>query len=147
MSDFRTIGRLPDPVNWRGAAVMAFDGQGRALMQLRDNIEGIAAPGRWSLFGGAVEAGESLDTAARREFFEETGIDISHQALDPFFRFGSQARRDGIVHVFRLKAVIEDQVQLGEGAGFAFLTRDQVEKFDVIENFRAALLAPGGFEK
>lgn len=141
MSAFVDVGPLPDEVNWRGAAVLAQDREGRFLMQLRDSYEGIAAPGAWSLFGGGVDPGEALDAAARREFHEETGIDISRETLRPLVRLASQATAQGIVHVFALeRAIAAHEIRLGEGAGFAFLTRDQVAKFDVIGGFREILL-------
>ena len=141
MTRFTDIGPIPDPVIWQGACVMAFDRDHRALMQLRDDIPGIAAPGQWSLFGGAVEPGETLDQAARREFAEETGIDIATDRLAPLARFASQAKPGGVVHVYRLqRPIAPSELTLGEGAGFAFLTRPQVERFDLIANFRATLL-------
>lgn len=45
----------------------------RVLMQLRDDKAGIAFPGKWGFFGGAIEAGESPEEAARRELAEEIG--------------------------------------------------------------------------
>lgn len=138
---FRVVGPLPDPVGWRGAAVLARDRQGRVLMQLRDDAAGIVAPGKWSLFGGGIEPGETPELAARREFREETGIDITADALHPLVMFASQARIDGVVHVFRLDRRVETgDVTLSEGAGFGFLTRPQVAQFDLIENFRGILL-------
>ncbi|MEZ5715340.1 MAG: NUDIX hydrolase [Paracoccaceae bacterium] len=140
MSGFADIGPIPDKVIWQGATVLARDAEGRVLMQLRDDHAGVAAPGQWCLFGGAVEPGESLDQAARREFHEETGIDIAGHRLDPLARFGSAALKGGVVHVFVLRRPVRaDEVTLGEGAGFAFLTRAQVERFDLIANFRSAL--------
>lgn len=140
MSGFADIGALPDNVIWRGASVFARDNEGRMLLQLRDDYPGIAAPGQWGFFGGGVEPGETLDTAARREFLEETGIDLAGENLRPLVRFASQALTDGIVHVFALeRAIAPHEVALGEGAGFAFLTRMQVENFDLIENFREVL--------
>ena len=47
--------------------------EGQVLMQLRDDKEGIAFPGKWGFFGGAVEPGESPEDAARRELAEEIG--------------------------------------------------------------------------
>ncbi|MDQ2091708.1 NUDIX domain-containing protein [Marimonas arenosa] len=141
MSRFRDIGPLPDPVVWHGATVLARDSAGRVLMQLRDDRANVVAPGQWCFFGGAVEPGETLETAARREFLEETGIDIADAPLEPLARFASGALVGGVVHVFTLgRPVTADEVTLGEGAGFAFLTRAQVERFDVIANFRRLLL-------
>ncbi|WP_137701694.1 NUDIX domain-containing protein [Marimonas lutisalis] len=139
--EFRTLGPLPDVVTWRGASVLARDGRGRALMQLRDGFARIASPGKWGFFGGAVEPGETLEAAARREFSEETGVDIDGDAVRPHVRFASQALSGGLVHVFVLERRLEPaEVRLNEGAGFAFLTRAQVEQFDLIENFRRTLL-------
>ena len=141
MSGFTDIGALPDKVTWQGATVLARDGEGRVLMQLRDSYEGIVAPGRWSLFGGEVEPGETPEAAARREFHEETGIDLSGDRLRPLARFASQALAGGVMHVFALERTIgAHEVVLGEGAGFAFLTRAQTETFDLISNYRELAL-------
>lgn len=45
----------------------------RVLMQLRDDKEGIAFPGKWGFFGGGIEPGESPEEAALRELAEEIG--------------------------------------------------------------------------
>ncbi len=43
------------------------------LMQLRDAKAGIACPGRWGFFGGAIHEGETPADTAERELFEELG--------------------------------------------------------------------------
>jgi 8-oxo-dGTP pyrophosphatase MutT (NUDIX family) len=51
-----------------GADVLVQCGEGEVLLQLRRD-------GRyWSMPGGALEPGESLEDAARRELQEETGL-------------------------------------------------------------------------
>src|SRR5881396_885748 len=49
---------------------------GRYVLQLRDNKPGIAAPGLWALFGGAVEQNEAPEEAVRREVYEELGLKV-----------------------------------------------------------------------
>ena len=51
-----------------GASVIAVDGAGRVLLERRSDN------GCWDYLGGAVEPDEDVEAAARREFFEETGL-------------------------------------------------------------------------
>ena len=53
-------------------AVFVFIRQGDAILLVRQSY----GKRYWSLPGGVVEAGESLDQAAIREVKEETGLDI-----------------------------------------------------------------------
>jgi 8-oxo-dGTP pyrophosphatase MutT (NUDIX family) len=53
----------------RGAAAVIFDDAGRVLL-VKENYD----RRRWSLPGGAVEAGESDEEAVIREVAEETGV-------------------------------------------------------------------------
>jgi 8-oxo-dGTP diphosphatase len=54
-------------------ALAMLEREGRWLLQLRDDIEGIVHPGTWGLFGGHLDAGESPHQAIRRELQEEIG--------------------------------------------------------------------------
>ena len=47
--------------------------QGRWLMQLRDEIPTIVAPGCWGLFGGHLDPGETPEQPLRREPLVEIG--------------------------------------------------------------------------
>ncbi len=54
-----------------GVGVIVTNGEGRVLMGKRRNAHG---QGTWALSGGNLEFGESLLECARRELFEETGL-------------------------------------------------------------------------
>ena len=56
-------------------ALLLVDARGRILSQLRD-AQG-TYPDHWATVGGAVEGGETLEEAARRELFEETGYRLT----------------------------------------------------------------------
>ena len=144
-ADFAALGDWTDPGTAAGVHVLAHDAAGRVLLQLRDGAPGDvvpwAYPGLWSLFGGGVETGEALRTAARRELAEETGLDVPEDALAPFARVLSRwsARRTRL-YVFVLTDPVEPaSVRLGEGAGLAFMGAAQREKHALIPELRLVL--------
>ncbi|GGC52595.1 NUDIX hydrolase [Siccirubricoccus deserti] len=57
---------------WVGIGVIAFDGD-RVLLVRRGKPP---REGQWSLPGGAQHLGERAEACARRELFEETGIEV-----------------------------------------------------------------------
>ena len=77
-------------------AIAMIECDGRWLLQLRDDIEGILYPGQWALFGGHLDPGETPEAALRRELEEE--INWEGSDLTPWFEL-----RDGqrIRHFFR----------------------------------------------
>lgn len=58
-----------------GAAILIVDEQSRLLLMKRSDS------GCWGPPGGAVEPGELVETAARREVQEETGLDVGALTL------------------------------------------------------------------
>ena len=65
-----------------GAAVLVVDQQGDLLLQHRKDNQ------QWGLVGGSMEVGESLEETARRETFEETGLELDE--LEWFGLFSGQ---------------------------------------------------------
>ncbi len=84
-----------------GPDVLIVDAAGRVLLQRRSD------DGLWGLPGGALEPGESLEEAARREIREETGLDVRtltlvdiYSGAEFFHRYpnGDQAYMVGVVY-------------------------------------------------
>jgi ADP-ribose pyrophosphatase YjhB (NUDIX family) len=63
------------PLLMVGAAALIVDNQNRLLLMKRSDS------GCWGPPGGAVELGEVVETAARREVREETGLDLGEMSL------------------------------------------------------------------
>ena len=88
------------------------------LMHHRDDKPGIAHPGCWAGFGGAVEAGETVEEALHREVAEETGLVIP----DPIF-LTDVVDHEGDGRLVSLFYTVgdyrPDDIDLQEGAGVA----------------------------
>jgi ADP-ribose pyrophosphatase YjhB (NUDIX family) len=54
-------------------------GDGRWLMQLRDDIPGMVAQGCWGLFGEHLDPGRTPEQALRREPFRSSSAARSHR--------------------------------------------------------------------
>jgi len=87
--------------------------------------------GRWAIPGGFVEPGETLEEAARRELWEETGLQPGH--LEQLHTFGAPGRdpRGWVISIAHL-ALVEAQ----EAAAWqprAASDADDVDWFDLQE--------------
>lgn len=99
-------------------------GDGRVLLQHRDDKPGIHEPGRWGLFGGHVDAGESTADAFLREMHEELGWRPKH--FEHYRSIELQLPETRLLsHVFaaHLDVPVEKLV-LGEGQGMALFAAD-----------------------
>jgi 8-oxo-dGTP pyrophosphatase MutT (NUDIX family) len=95
---------------------------GRWLMQLRDDIPGIVAPGCWGLFGGHLDPGETPEQAVRRELLEE--INWQPHALQLAMVHHIPRRT---AHVFRADLSVSlDQLQLLEGQDMALVSAEDL---------------------
>lgn len=121
---------MPDeqPIRREEVAVgLIVAGDGRLLLQHRDDNPDIAGAGLWGLFGGHIEPGEAHSAALLRELQEELGWrprhfehylsrDITHRAGERGY-----ARAAAFTsHVFAAHLdVALDQLTLGEGQAMA----------------------------
>lgn len=96
--------------------------QGRWLMQLRDDIPGIVAPGCWGLFGGHLDPGETPEQALRRELLEE--ISWEPGEVQHLLQHHHPRR---LAHVFRVELTVPlKRLQLLEGQDMALVSREEL---------------------
>lgn len=134
------FGQRRDHGGYRGALVIPEDKDGRVLLQQRDDIPGIVAPGLWGLFGGEIEGDETPPEAAAREMEEETGISAHADQFHPYIAVVSSFAPHGLLYVHRLAATFPtSEVRVLEGSGFAFCTPRQARGLDLIPYLREVL--------
>ncbi|MBD2296144.1 NUDIX hydrolase [Anabaena sphaerica FACHB-251] len=92
------------------------------LMQLRDNIPTIDAPGCWVIFGGHIEPHETPEVGIKREILEEIGYELADVV-----KFGVYTHEKFIEHVFHAPLLVKlDQLVLNEGWDMGLLTVDNI---------------------
>jgi len=107
----------------------------KVLMAKRNNLGSF--PGMWSIFGGKVEENEETKDAAKREFFEETNINIDDEDLK-FVGLIPRHTRDGkkvkgLMYVYQLDVDspispdLENAKDGEEHTEFNYFDLDQIE--------------------
>ncbi|MEM6618830.1 MAG: NUDIX hydrolase, partial [Pseudomonadota bacterium] len=128
--DFPTVKPFQD-TGPQAAGVVLTDNRGRVCLQLRDAFPGVEGGGSWGFFGGHREPGETLAEAASRELGEELGITLDPASLRPLARTSAESGNRIYIFVTDARPDARD-FRLGEGAGFAFLSRAQTEAFPML---------------
>jgi 8-oxo-dGTP diphosphatase len=111
---------------------------GRLLLHHRDDKPGIPNPDCWAGFGGAVEDGETVEDAVRREVREETGVEIE----DPVFLTETVDHEgDGrTVSLFYIvSSVRPEDIDLQEGAGVAVHRIEDLPELKITPFVRRAI--------
>lgn len=125
------------PHDYRGQSVLLRNADGKLFLQFRDGAPGVHNPLQWDFFGGGYEPGEDLLLGARRELREELGIDVSCEELQVVGDY-----TDAVVHeviIICTRPVEWDDVRLAEGAGCAFLTKEEALRLELIPRIRAII--------
>jgi len=114
------------------------DEHGRVLMVKR-RFE--PNKGRWSLPGGLVEAGETLEQAAKREVREELGLEVAIEGLmqvaDEVIRDDAGRVKYHFVLIDYLMKPLGDKITINEESeAFAWFEPAEVAGLDVTTNTR-----------
>src|SRR5690606_1107284 len=113
-----------------GADAAVFDDRDRLLLIRRTDT------GQWAMPGGGAEVGETVGTAAVREAFEETGLDVALTGLECVVDkrdVGIDDSRFPMIVSFSARLLDPGQpVRLAEleASGFRWITREEVDGVD-----------------
>jgi 8-oxo-dGTP diphosphatase len=120
---YRRVRKRWDVITATGIIV---DGDGRFLLQLRDDKPGIDNPGMWGSFGGRIEPGETPADGFVRELREELGWAPSRCEL---FAAGAYRpdERNQLIYVYAARLdVPPEALVLGEGQALGLFAPDEL---------------------
>jgi len=108
----------------------------QVLISLRNDPKQQDAHNRWEIPGGAVEFGETIKQAAKREMLEEIGIDISFPDFPPIVRTHVWKYPDIHVQVILIGYICKTQdtphPANGEVSDVRWVGSDEIDKLDYL---------------
>ena len=120
------------------AECLIINKENEILLQ-KKTIDYAPNPGCWCFFGGGIEEGETPEQAAKRELKEEINYDVKKYELITSQNYKTKGE-NGKIHIFVVyfEGKTSD-IQLAEGAGFAFFSKAELDSIKLVAWERNAL--------
>jgi 8-oxo-dGTP diphosphatase len=120
-----------------GVGAVILDGD-KILLEKRKNEP---SKGKWSVPGGLVELGESVEQAVIREVKEETGLEVYEPRLVDVVNYVSLGEKGAVVYHY---VIVDYFVTVKSGkpkassdaAALKWVPLSEVEEYDLTESFR-----------
>jgi mutator protein MutT len=121
-----------------GVGAIILDGD-KILLEKRKNVP---SKGKWSVPGGLVELGESMEQAVIREVKEETGLEVYEPRLVDVVNYISLGERGAVIYHF---VIVDYLVTVKSGKPKAasdaedlkWVPFNEVEEYDLTKSFRS----------
>jgi len=120
-----------------GVGAVILDGD-KILLEQRKNEP---SKGKWSVPGGLVELGESMEEAVIREVKEETGLEVYEPRLVDVVNYVSFGERGAVMYHY---VIVDYLVTVGSGkpkaasdaAALKWVPFNELEEYDLTASFR-----------
>jgi 8-oxo-dGTP pyrophosphatase MutT (NUDIX family) len=123
----------------RFVGIILVNSKAQVLLQLRSKDDYLY-PNYWTLPGGRVEEGESVENALLREVKEELGLDIrSHGLFKTIVENALSETTERHIYWSRISERIGD-LKLGEGAALNYFSPREISRLEVAFDLKPVII-------